>query len=445
MTHPFWIAQRHGHDWRDEAILEVVDWFKSRLTSEQLSQRMDAVRATFEAGKRSMLEGAMPSLYEPRDTIMWYLFQATAYASDRRDSWEPETYRISPVFARLSMLLPFLKQVEHIEDKLSALMTKGRADPDPGLFEILVAGAYKSRGWATVSLVPEQPGIAKTQDLLMTGGRRRWAAECKHVRRNAYEQQEYETGQVLAEPVHMLARQMQAWVVMEVVFLVELETLPSDYLLNKAKQFFLNRSEISWRDDTSVGYIRDSHQNLLQRVLLTDDVFYGSSRMVELIVGRYRQGFVHSLLADWKPSSEMPFHATSVNQASVVSWKSHSEEATKRKAKHFSTLISRAAQQLPDDCPGVIHVGYEAMDHNSADDTRHLLNLMRVREFDPRDARLRWIYAYYYTPEHTTHPNESMAISETMAYYRVGRHRTPDPLPHHLLFSDGNGRSGNHW
>ncbi|MFJ4392455.1 hypothetical protein [Pseudomonas soli] len=445
MTHPFWIAQQHGHDWRDEKILELVDWFKSKLTSDQWSQRMDAVRSRFEVAKREMLEGALPSLYNSGDTIMWYLFQAVAYASERRDCYEPESYRISPIFVRLSMLMPFLKEVAHIEDRLLTLMTKGRAEPDPGLFEILVAGAYKSRGWSSVVMVPEKPGIAKTQDLFVEGGRKRWAAECKHVRRNAYEQKEYETGQALAEPVHQLARQRQAWVVMEVVYLVELETVPTDYLLNRAKQYFADRREYSWQDEVSVGYLRDASQNLLQRVLVTDDVYYGSSRMVELIVGQYRQDFVHSVLGNWKASQTMPFHATSVRQASVVSWKSASTEATVKKAKHFRTLIARATQQLPPDCPGAVHVGYEAMGHNSVDDVRHLQNLMGLQSFDPRGARLRWVYAYYFTPEHTTAQNESMAISETMAYYRIGKHKTPDPLPNHLLFGDGDGQPGNHW
>ncbi|WP_060477713.1 MULTISPECIES: hypothetical protein [Pseudomonas] len=445
MTHPFWIAQRHGHDWRDEKILELVDWFKSKLTSNQWSQRMDAVRSNFESAKQAMLDGLLPPLYDPGDTIMWYLFQAVAYASERRDYYEPESYRISPIFVRLSMLLPSLRQVEHIEERLLTLMTKGRAEPDPGLFEILVAGAYKSRGWSTVVMVPEQPGIAKTQDLFVEGGRKRWAAECKHVRRSAYEQKEFEVGQALAKPVHQLARQHHTWVVMEVIFQVELEKVPADYLLSKARQYFADRRHVAWQDEFSVGHLQDASQNLLKRVLVTDDVYYGSSRMVELIVGQYRQDFVHSVLGDWTAAQTMPFHATAVNQASVVSWKSGSYEATMKKAKHFRTLISRATQQLPMDCPGTVHVGYEAMGHNSVDDVRHLQNLMKVGSFDPRGARLRWVYAYYFTPEHTTAQNESMAISETMAYYRVGRHRTPQPLPNHLLFVDGDGQPGNHW
>src|SRR5690606_22961374 len=140
-------------------------------------QRMDAVRDRFEAGKRAWAQGNPEPLFDPEDAIFWYLFQAAAYASpDRRhDYFEPDAFRISPVFARLGQMLPQLSHVVGIEDRLEILITKGKSQPDAGLYEVLVAGAYKSRGWKTVTFVPEQPGIAKTQDLLVTNGRRRWA------------------------------------------------------------------------------------------------------------------------------------------------------------------------------------------------------------------------------------------------------------------------------
>ena len=54
---------------------------------------------------------------------------------------------------------------------------------------------------------------------------------------------------------------------------------------------------------------------------------------------------------------------------------------------------------------------------------------------EPSTSRLRWVYASYFVPEITTAPNESWAITETTAPYKVGSHNTKWPLPDHLLLS----------
>lgn len=163
MSSPLWIAQRHGHDWTDDAVLQVIDWFRSKVPETVWLRRMDAVIEQFEAGKRAWAKGFIEPLFDPRDAIFWYLFQATAYASPdhRHDYFEPEAFRISPVFVRLGALLPELRKIVGIEDRLQSLIEKGRSQPDAGLYELLVAGAYKSRGWRTVTFVPERPGVAK--------------------------------------------------------------------------------------------------------------------------------------------------------------------------------------------------------------------------------------------------------------------------------------------
>ena len=56
-------------------------------------------------------------------------------------------------------------------------------------------------------------------------------------------------------------------------------------------------------------------------------------------------------------------------------------------------------------------------------------------DFDPGDTRLRWVYGEYVAPEVTTRSDESWAIEETSASYRVGRHGTREPLPYHMLLT----------
>lgn len=441
---PFWIAQRNGQDWRDEDVLRATAWLTSVVDSHDWSRRMDSVRSNFESGKRAWASGNQTTLFDPHDAIAWYLFQANAYATQREDCYEPEAFRIAPVFKRLGQIMPQLNAVSGIMDRVQDLMTNGRRQPDDALYELLVAGAYK-RTWTDVTFVPEQPGIAKTQDLVVTRRRSRWAVECKRVNRSGYEAQERNRGEALAAPVHELCRSRKRSIILEVAFDVELFELRDSYLVERVEAFLSKRSERQWADLQSRGQVREIDWALAQAVLQYDDVFFGSSRMVELLAGKYVPHIDYSVVADWIPASERPLHATAITQASVVGWMSTSPAAAARKARHFRSLVAKAANQLPSDCLGVIHVGYEARDGNSVDHLRHLLNRREIETFNPGHADLRWVYGNYLSPEHTTAQNESAALSETTATYKIGRHHNAEPLPDHLLFSDEQGIPGHHW
>jgi hypothetical protein len=167
--------------------------------------------------------------------------------------------------------------------------------------------------------------------------------------------------------------------------------------------------------------------------------------MIELAAGHYTSLADHSMEGAWTPSSGRPFHAHEVRQLSLVSWLSGSREAARRKATHFRRMVAGALGQLPGDRPGVIHVGYELLGGNGADGRRDLLNRLEMLNFNVGASRLRWVYGNYMVPEHTTARNESAALTESTATYPIGRPTARDPLPQHLLFSDGSGAPGAYW
>lgn len=444
-TNPLWIAQRHNQDWRDEDMLRAISWLTSTVESQNWARRMDSVRQYFEAAKKKWAEGNRVQLFDPKDSIAWYVFQANASAAEREDWYEPEAYRIAPIFKRLGILIPDLSTIPNVQERAHTLLTKGKQQPDDGLFELLVAGAYKRRNWANVLFVPEQPGVAKTQDILVSGGRRRWAVECKRAGRSDYEAKENAIASELIAPVHELSRLRNRSIRLKVLFKSELFEIHTTYLAEKVEAFLQNSSHRFWDDDYGVGNVQYVNWSLMNAVLAHDDVFFGSSRMAELLNGEYLTWMDYDIAADWTPAPSRPLHATAISHASIVGWASKSSEAADRKASHFKSVIGKAAKQLPGDVPAVIHVGYEARSASSVDDFRHLRNLMKIKGFDPEQSRLRWVYGNYLSPEHTNNKNESWAISETTAPYKVGRHGTSQPLPNHLLFSDGPGQSGNHW
>lgn len=442
---PLWIAPRTGHNRKNKEILEANRWLTSVVEPHAWRMRMEAVREKFEEGKKAWAKGNRVNLFDDQDLIAWYVFQANAYAAERKSWFEPEAFRISPVFSRLGELLPDLTTIPGVTGCLEELMDGARSQPDDRIFELLVAGAYQRRGWRKVEFIPRQPGKRKTPDLQVSSGRRHWSVECKRVNRSGYEAAEREHGELLAAQVHDLCRETKASLVLRVTFLVELASVEESYLAQKVQQYLDDHRQNSWVDDQSWGSIQSVNWRLANAVLSHDDVFYGSSRMIELFSGGYASDADHSVLADWKSSRARPLHAKSVSRATVVSWKSESREAAVSKARHFRSIVAGASKQLLSDRPGVVHVGYEAREGNSVDALRHQLNSLEMRSFDPGQTRLRWVYGNYLMPEHVNKRNESHALSETTAIYKIGRHGTEQPLPHHLLFSNGSGRPGVHW
>ncbi|MBF6032850.1 hypothetical protein H8F23_06275 [Pseudomonas sp. P155] len=446
MNSPLWIATREGQDWIDQPCLDAIAWFRSLLEQRDWDARMDTVQANYENALTKWAHGEQVPLFDKNDAVFWYIHQANAFAQDRRNFFAPEGFRIAPLMHRIGHLLVHLQRVKGVNDRVETLLKKGRKTPDAGLYEILVAGAYKSRDWATVQFVPEQLGGSKTPDLLVSSNRRRWAVECKRINRSGYELEEHACAEALAKPVHELARRLGRRLVIDVQFRRELKQYPPDTLVKHVERYIEDpRARLVLEDDNLAAHIWDADWTNLNMVMAHDDVYFGSSRMVELIKGEYDLSYDHSFSGEWVPSTRMPLHADRVLHASIVSWQSASFDAAMAKAKHFRSTVGRAAQQLTLGLPGAVHVGYEALGGSSEDALRHQLNAMEMRNFEAEGSRLRYVYANYLRPENSTARMESWAVSETTAFYRVGKHRTPEPLPHHLLLGDGDGTPGNHW
>lgn len=442
-----WTAQRHGQDWDDPELLSALEWFGSSVSRHDLDRRLEAVEARFQTAKSAWASGNRTPLYDPSDLIAWYLHQARAYGDHalRQDFYEPEGYRIVPLFRRLGQLLPDLKKVVGVGERVERVMTEGRSQPDDGIFELLVAGAYAIRGWERVEFVPEMRGIAKRPDLFVGRRHESWAIECKRAGRSGYAREERLAGEAMVDLIHRTSLREKRPVVVAVTFRAELAELPRSYLAGKLATFLDGTAPHKWDDGESEGGIWDIEWAPLRTVLRTDDIYFGSSRMAELLLGEYDPTLDFSVGGEWSPAAGRPFHATSVEHSSIVVWRSASETADRRKSQHFKSIIARASEQLPGDRPGAIHVGYEAVGGNSVDGRRHRLNLRETFAFEARGSRLRWVYGNYFMPERTTARNESSAVTETMAWYPIRGSREKQPLPGHMLFLDGDGAAGTHF
>lgn len=443
---PDWIAPRSGQDWRDDDVQRAVDWLKRFVPSADMDARLDTACATLLAAQLRWRDGEVADPFDPNDIAAWFILQGETFATDRR-LWVPgEAARIIPFLTRLGKELDTLKTVPGVEARAARMMTTERRQPEGAIFELLVALAYKRRGWTTVEFVPEEPGGRRTPDIHVAQTRRRWAVECKRMMPSQYARRERELGRALANPVHALSLELGRSLVVEVVYKQELSAVPPSYLSDVVRDAANGRAVGTWDDSISAGQVRDVEWALARRILSHDDVYFGSSRMIEIIVGRYRHDADHSFAAKWRPAAKRPFYAEAVYQASAVSWWSISQASHRQKARHFRSVLANAEGQLPADRPGVIHVGVESQGDDHVDALRHIRNFVQAHTFSPTNSRLRWVYGNYFVPEVTTRKDECWAITETMAPYRIGNHRTRWPLPGHMLISpEDEGREGMHW
>jgi hypothetical protein len=443
---PDWTAPRAGHDWRDDELMLAVAWLKSFVPRREMERRLDAAKTFLIAAREKIREGFQVPLFDPADTATWLIFQAETFASDRA-FWTPEGVMCSaPFLTRIGKELPLLLSVKNVEERAARIMLADRRQPNSGIYELLVALAYRRGGWHRVEFVPETPGRGRTPDLNIYRRGRRWAAECKRLVPSPYAAQEKMRGTKLAEPIHALTLEVDESVVVEVRYKIELADVPDDYLVEHVRSAIQRRSLLPWNDEIAFGHVRPVDWRLTRKVLKDDFVYFGSSRMIELLAGHYAHEADHSMAAKWRPWPKRPEYADAVYHASVVTWWSLSREAVRKKARHFRSVLANAEGQLPSDRPGVIHVGIESYAGSQVDLLRHFSNRFETRFFEPRSSRLRWVYGNYFVPEATTRKDESWAITETMVPYKIGSHRTCWPLPDHLLVSpEGAGRQGMHW
>lgn len=443
---PLWIAPRTGHDWICDDTKRGVEWLKSFVHEADMNGRLDKCRETYLTYRERWEDGLDVQLYDPKDHIAWHIFQAQTYA-EGREFWVPdEAARIVPYIQKIGRDLEHLEKVSGIEKRAQRLMTSERRQPDGGIYELLVASAYKRHGWSKVEFIDETPGRGRTPDLHVARPGTRWAAECKRILRSSYAATEEKLGKAMAAKVHALSEAEGQAFVLDVRFHEELKEYPEEYLAERVRSLLPVQGIVEELDERADIRIRPVEWGLVRSVMEADFVYVGSTRMMELISGDHEHAASHSMSVRCRRALEKPSYADTIYHASLVNWVTTSQKALRKKADHFKKKIAGAEGQLPSDLPGVVHVGMESLGQQGVDQLRHYNNFLAAQGFSNSSSRLRWIYGNYFQVEVTTRQDESCAMEETMAPYRIGSHRTNEPLPGHLLVADDQEANfGSHW
>ncbi len=380
--------------------------------------------------------------FTDEDQFGWYLFLASAKLD------HPMVYdftfgsRVIPVFKAIGRSLDLLKDVDGVSERVQRLVGAERRQPNGGLFELLVAAAYRREG-ADVKLLPERKN-QKTHDMDVTIQGTTWAIECKRLEGGEYTEKERAFARRLWIPVADELMKQGMSVLATVDFRRELQTIPPNYLAKHVRRWITRGGRPhGWEDEHSTGTIKVLDLGPLQKLLKTDDVASMGSKMQLLLTGRYRRSAKVIQQLHAKPADN-PLFVSGCDQAVVLDWSSTAPTAIDAKARDVVKRLSDGSQQLPADRPGVVHIAFEAVDGDDVEKVRYEKILKSIESFDPQGKPLEFVYVHWFAPE--SPPDAGEAFDETVHYSGRGlAHQRPLKGAFVVNPEETVARAGRHW
>jgi hypothetical protein len=225
--------------WTDPSFARGVAWIMGFMDPADWKRRVARIEqnleSVFEPRKFEQDAAAHSSVSFADDRIAWYLYLADKAMNDPY-SYEPnQGARVIPIFQRLGSDLELLKSIGGIEDRIRRLLTAERRQPDPVLFELLAALLWRRNGYDPVEFLPERPP-ARSPDFRACRGTDEWFVECKRLQTSSdYSERERRKWLAMWTPLRgFLVKQLYS-AVFDIVFHVELDSLPDDFLLEQLR------------------------------------------------------------------------------------------------------------------------------------------------------------------------------------------------------------------
>lgn len=433
--------------WQEDPDLRrAVDWLLGFMSPQDWRERRFAALQHFVdsvagGGVNPIGKGR---LFAEKDQFAWFLFLGQAFLE------HPTIYdfiygsRVVPILASIGKDLELVKSVGGVESRIRRMIGPEKGQPNACLYELLVAAAYRRAG-GIVNFLEERPGIAKTHDMDVLLNRTNWAVECKRMEGGEYSERERTRARELWLPTAHAFHCMGLSVLGSAEFVGELNTIPDDYFLQKARKWLAAGAILpfNWSDRYSEGKLERLNLRPLQEVLITQSVPMTSSRMQELLLGGYKRNanIISSLRIEL---DENPVCVGSCDAGCVFDWVSRGDIAIDKRARDVLKRVADGCQQLPDGRPGIVHVGFEAVDDMKVEAVRYDKVKQSLVKFDPKGKNLEYVYVNWLAPE--SPPDNAMALDETCHWQAIcaQRHR---PLNNGLLIRlpGIKTRAGVHW
>ena len=439
---------------QDQDIIDAYDWFMSFISEKEWLKRKEKIENCI-----SVIFKPAPSLVDIRegtliaireDQIGWYLYlvYVLQYEPYKYDYWQGA--RILPIFKRIGMNLDLVKAIDGIEKKVKHLLRKRPSEADSILFEILTALLWARNGWKVKILEERQSG--KTPDLEVSKDEETWQVECKRQKKTSdYTYRETAKRQIMISHISNIL--MQHNVLLDIKFHVELVSLPDTYLkemletiipIAKNPGKLLSTKEM----DVDISFVNIKR---IRRHLQNYYVKNPSPQLIELIANGTIDScssFTSGAMGDYcyvGDGEANNMYLSDISNAFGVTCSCDAEESVRAKAKDIKNQIRDAIGQFSLDTNGIIHIGIETLDGPFVEKERTGKIKNTLKEFDPQNNKLRWIYIHFFQTYSRSY--EDWIIDETVDFASAYINPIP-PLEHTYLIipeEESSMKDGPHW
>ena len=403
----------------DPHIQQALDWLLSFAHPQDWLDRLAPIEKRLLNGIASPSEFRQTDFdhqdWADDDRMAWYVYLARAALNNPFDYEPREGCRISPILKRLGMHLVELKSIKGVDERVKRLVAKNTKQPDPILFELLVALLWKINGFKTVEFLDESPN-GKTPDLRASNGTSEWFTECKRLDRySQYTRKERTKWRSMWSLFSDQLVQGGHSVVLDIRFHVELTELPDDYLATQltGKLKLVHPPINLVSNDVLDVNVYPVDYATANRHLSRYSVRCPSDQLDELVGGKRdpNRGFSGVIAGDFKQFGRATF-LRRLSFAAGAFWYCNARAAVLAKARHVRSRLAKAIDQLPDSGKGAVHIGIETVDGVMVEEARSLLNRMNLSTMQANAKDLRWFFCHllqFYAP-----PRGSWVVDETV-------------------------------
>lgn len=416
--------------WSDDPDLRrAFNWLKGYIGPDWERRRINAFARLYAPTLGDNGGDEKGRFFDPQDVIGWYLFQAESVLDHLWNAEPMYASRVVPLLRSIGQSLPLLLSAPGLDARLKRLVGSERKQPNGGIFELLVGAAYLRIGAKVV--FREETKNAKSHDLDVTIGDVCYAVECKRMETSDYGEGERMRMRSLWGPASELIASIGKSAFGSVDFKIPLSDVADRYLIDKVGEWLASRSPSRlWDDDVASGVVGDLDLAPLQAALQDNEILAAGSLVIKLLTGRYRRHESHLQAIKFRSDSS-PRLMSECDQAVILRWKCSAEGSVNAKAKDVVAKLAQALDQLPNDRPGIIHVGLEAVEGDASEAKRIERVLSSLERFDPRNKPLQFIYVHHFIPD--SPPEGGYEFEERVDWRRITGTATRPLQPEMLI------------
>ncbi len=424
----------------DPEVLLSWKWFMSLISSNEWNKRKANIEERITIKPKVGSPANVPLdkgtlLVINDDQIGWYLYLVEMWL------YEPHKYelfqgaRVIPIFKRFGLDFDLLMQINGIKKKVKNLIKVRKSEADALLFEILVALNWKKNGWDVSFLDESKTG--KMPDLFAQKDENEYFIECKRQKKSSdYVYRETKKRQIMIS--HISKFLLLNNLLLDIVFHVELESLPDTYLLDLLKSRITSTKKTTKINLPGIIDISISSINLNEiNDYLKEYLVRNRSPLYNFLIGKknmdnlsFTSGSIATTFKNLDDDAGTEYLEEIKNAYGVVC-KCDAPDAISAKARDIKGQLHAALKQFQPNQNVIVHIGMETFDGPEVERKRLDKIVNTMEELGVRGNDLEWMFLHFFQSYST--PQEVWVFDETVKAISNSLLETPCPLRSRFL------------